>query len=175
MSDSQPQSRVISNQKQGLGPFIFFYSIIVLSWLFVIFFHFTQFFNDTSPVVSQYLLTGELKEAAQIISSPVLTVLDWIVKLNLFALGASLGTMFLIYNILPSMKSLSWGLLVSSFLFTNIPLLLTVINFFKGSIGSQTNLISVNEFLLLVLLYPLNYAVFFYFFYIVDRFFIKKA
>ena len=160
--------------------FVVFYAFILLSWLFFMIFNFTTFFSDQSFVLAHYLLTGEQVAKSALQSSIQLTVVDWLVKINLLMVSIAISTIFLIYNILPKLKNLNAGWLILSAIAAYFPTLLTIINFFsQGSVrGNAFSIFSSNltffQFLTLTVLNPLNYAVFFYFYYILDNFVLKK-
>jgi hypothetical protein len=164
-----------TNASRGFAVLFFvFYAVILASWLFVLFFHFATLFGDDSFVLSSYLLHGNFLSKTQVGPDVWLTVVDIILKINLLVLGSAFGTTFLLYNVLPKMKQMNGVVLVCAFIATYIPSLLTIQSFLTAPKGNWlNNHLSVNEFLILLVMYPLNYAVFFYLYYIVDMYFLE--
>jgi len=160
------------NTRRGFAVLFFvFYAIILACWLFVLVFHFATLFADNSFVLSNYLLKGQFLSKSELGANIWLTIIDIVLKANLLILGSVFGTTFLIYNVLPKMKKMNAGVLVFAFVATYIPTILTIQSFLTAPKGNWlNNHLSINEFFILLLLYPLNYAVFFYLYYIVDMY-----
>lgn len=170
------EMRLQENTNRGFKVLFFiFYGLILIAWLFVLGFHFARLFQDNSFVLSQFLVSGKSLTNPQITNHPwYLILIDIILKFNVLVLGTVFGTTFLIYNILPKMKKMPAWVMISAFIATYIPTALTIQSYLSGA-GKQWWLhhMTINEFLLLVLLYPLNYAVFFYLYYMIEKFILE--
>ena len=164
------------------GVFFFaFYGVIVLAWITAIGYVAALRLGtngahdgDTSFVLSNYLINGTFLGKGQIAATLALYITDGFIKTNLVILGTVIGTIFLLYNIFPKMKNLNAWWMSLAFLAAYTPFIITVFGFFRVLTGEQSglgwNFISFNEFLVLILLYPLNYAVFFYGYYILENY-----
>ena len=156
--------------------FMIFYAIILASWVFFMFFHFAGYFKDDSFVLAQYLLNGSTQNRGQLQAAGgwQLYGVDILVKANMLVIAASVSTIFLIYNILPRMKNLNvWWMILGTF-GAYLPTVMTIVSFFQTGNTPYAGLFTINKFLTLVVLYPLNAAVFFYLYYLVDTFILKK-
>lgn len=163
-----------------LYSFLAFYFIILASWLFFMIFHFTTYFRDDSFVVAQYLFSGEEKVRTEIATTWQLTTIDVIVKINMILVAIFLSTIFLIYNILPKMKSLNVWWMILGAVAAYLPSLLTLISVLTGtrlstSLWFLENYLTINKFLTLLVLYPLNFAVFFYLYYLIETFVLQPG
>lgn len=156
--------------------FIIVYLLILASWIFFMVFHFSQYFKDDSFVLAQYLLTGRTETRLGLTGSTgwQLLATDVFVKANMLVVAMSVSTMFLIYNILPRMKHLNVWWLILGAIAAYLPTLLTIISFFQSGNTPYSGYFTLNRFLTLLVLYPLNFAVFFYLYYMIDSFILKK-
>jgi hypothetical protein len=156
--------------------FLIFYCIILASWAFFMIFHFAGYFRDDSFVLAQYLLTGKVESRVQLVAAGgwQLYGVDVLVKANMLVIAALVSTIFLIYNILPRMKNLNvWWMILGVF-GAYLPTVMTVLSFFQTGNIPYAGLFTINKFFTLLVLYPLNAAVFFYLYYMVETFVFKK-
>jgi hypothetical protein len=162
--------------KRYLLTFLLFYGLILISWLFFMAFHFYAYFKDDSFVLSHYLLSGKTLNRFQLIGAGAwqLNAVDILVKVNMLIVAALVSTIFLIYNILPRMKNLNVWWMVLGATGAYLPSLLTIISFFQTGNTPYAGLFTINKFMTLIVLYPLNFAVFFYLYYILETFVFKK-
>ena len=171
-------SAIEKNQRDTryLATFLLFYGLIVISWIFFMAFHFYAYFKDDSFVLSHYLLSGKALNRIELAGAGAwqLTAVDILVKVNMLIVAALVSTIFLIYNILPRMKNLNVWWMVLGATGAYLPSLLTVVSFFQTGSSPYAGLFTINKFMTLLVLYPLNFAVFFYLYYILETFVLKK-
>lgn len=144
--------------------------MIFVSWLFFMIFHFTTYFRDDSFVLAHYLLTGEQAARSVLSFSWPLLATEIVVKVNMIIVAATISTIFLIYNILPRFKNLNAWWMVLGVFAAYFPTILTIISFFQTGTTPISNYITISKFLTLAVIYPLNFAVFFYLYYMIDTF-----
>lgn len=151
--------------------FFVFYVIIVICWLVALFFKFFGMNNDQSMVLAKFLTSGERVNVLDVDSNWVLTLVDFLIKGNLFFVSSVVGTFFLVYFVLPKMKHLNAVILPIVFFLAYLPTLITIIQFLMvRRTGFLENYVTSNQFWILLLITPLNFAVFFYLYFILDRY-----
>jgi hypothetical protein len=162
------------NQSSGFAILFFvFYFVLFATWITTLAFHFIGYDKQNSFVIAEYLLSGRYISIDKLTPDWTIGLVNILVKTNLIILGGVVGTIFLIYNILPKMKHMAVWALGLSFFAAYIPAVLTIQKLLFSSTKPFENYITSSEFALLLLLYPLNYAVFFYFYYLVDEYILK--
>lgn len=168
------EQRTSQRDRRYFLSFLGFYLLIFASWLFFMVFHFTTYFQDDSFVLSHYLLTGNQAPRSAIAFSWPLLITEIIVKINMVVVAGTISTIFLIYNILPRFKNLNAWWMVLGIIAAYLPSLLTIISFFQTGTTPISNYITLSKFMTLAVIYPLNFAVFFYLYYMIDTFVLNK-
>lgn len=152
---------------------VFFYAITLICWFFVIYYRFFSGVDYTdSYVITSYLVEGQKLYQSDVNSTFLLTFVDIFVKANLVIFSWVLGTIFVLFRILPAIKRLNYVLMILSFVFAYIPSLFSIASFLSNF--GEYSYVTFREFLLLIVMYPLNFAVFFYFYYLLDLLLLQK-
>ncbi len=157
------------NRKYG-AYFFLLYFIIVASWLSVIIYRFVGHDPNNSFILSSYLVDGSEVLYQDVTRRPILTVVNYIIEANMLILSGFLGTLFLIYFILPKLKVLSYWLIIAAFLVAESPFIFSLTSTISDI--KSNHYLTVNDFLLLMIMLPLNYAVTFYLYYLIESYII---
>lgn len=155
--------------------FILFYLIILVCWGLVVTFRYVypEVLQD-SPVIAEYLINEDVEKVDDVDQTSWLKTVNMIVKINLFIYDSIFGLIFLFLLILPRLKQHNYFLLtvcVVAGYFT--PKFLLYYTTFTGGEGYFGSFVTVNELILWLAATPLNWAVFLYFYYLIEAFYIE--